>query len=344
MERRTLGRTGIEVPAWCLGTMTYGRQTGEADAHRQMDMALDHGIDFLDTAEMYPVNPPRAETVGDTETIVGNWLEARGRRGDVTLATKCLGPSQLARDGAPVTAASVIEALDGSLRRLKTDRADLYQLHWPNRGSYHFRQIWSYDPSGQETSAVLENIAEVMGALAEAQREGKIGALGLSNDTAWGIMRWIAAAGADGPRVATIQNEYSLLCRYWDADMAELCHHEDVTLLAYSPLACGLLTGKYAGGIPEGSRRAINPDLNGRVSDRLWPAIDAYLGIAERHGIDPVHMALAWVAQRPVSAIPIFGATDAGQLSHILAGTGTRLSDEVLGEIDAAHRAHAMPF
>ncbi len=347
MERRRLGRTGIEVPAWCLGTMTFGRQTPEADAHRQIERALDHGIDFVDTAEMYPVNPPRAETVGDTESIIGNWLRRTGRRDEVTIATKCLGPSSLARDGAPITAGTVIEALDGSLARLGTDRVDLYQLHWPNRGSYHFRQIWSYDPSGQSTAAAVENIAEVTGALAEAQAAGKIRAFGLSNDTAWGIMKWIeaaGAAGADALRVATIQNEYSLLCRYWDADLAETCHHEAVTLLAYSPLACGLLTGKYRDGIPEGSRRSINPDLNGRVSERLWPAIDAYLGIARRHGIDPVHMALAWVAQRPVPAIPIVGATTEAQLAHALEGADTVLDGAVLEEIDKTHRAHGMPF
>ncbi len=344
MQRRKLGRTGIEVSGWCLGTMTFGRQTPEADAHRQMDMGLERGIDFLDTAEMYPVNPPRAETVGDTEAIVGNWLQRNGRRDAVTLATKCLGPSSLARDGAPITARTVTEALEGSLRRLKTEQVDLYQLHWPNRGSYHFRQIWSYDPSGQDTAAVLDNMAEVSDALDKARREGKVRAFGLSNDTAWGVMRWLSAGFPGAPRVSTLQNEYSLLCRYWDSDLAEVCHHEEVTLLAYSPLACGLLTGKYADGIPEGSRRSINPELNGRVSDRLWPAIDAYLDIAARHGIDPVHMALAWVAQRPVPAIPILGATTAAQLEHLLGGTEVVLPQAVLDEIDAAHRAHPMPF
>ncbi len=345
MQRRALGRTGIEVPGWCLGTMTWGRQTEARAAHRQIDRALDCGIDFLDTAEMYPVNPALAETVGETERIIGAWIAASGRRDDLTLATKCLGPSALARQGTPITGASLRAALEGSLERLGTDHVDLYQLHWPNRGSYHFRQIWSYDPSGQDSAAVRDNIAEVMETLKAVQAEGKIRAFGLSNDTAWGIMEWAAAAArSGGPRVATVQNEYSLLCRYWDADLAETCHHEDVTLLAYSPLACGLLTGKYRDGIPAGSRRSINPDLNGRVTERLWPAVAAYLEIAERHGIDPVHMALAWVAERPVAAIPIFGATTEAQLERILAGTDLALSAEVLSEIDAAHRAHAMPF
>ena len=346
MKRITLGRTGLEVSAWCLGSMTWGRQTGAEEGHRQIDAALDHGIDFIDTAEMYPVNPVRPETVGDTETILGDWIRRTGRREEMVLATKCLGPSDMARDGAPISAATVRQALEGSLRRLGTDHVDLYQLHWPNRGSYHFRQNWKYDPTGQDTAAVRENIAEVAHALQTMVAEGKIRAFGLSNDTAWGVSEWsrVAATG-HGPRVATLQNEYSLLCRMFDGDLAETCHHEDVTLLAYSPLACGLLTGKYADGeIPDGSRRSINPGLNGRISDRLWPAIEAYLDIARRHGVDPVHMALAWTAARPVPTVPIFGATTWEQMEHVLAGIDTTLSPEVADEIEAAHRSHPMPF
>jgi len=233
-------------------------------------------------------------------------------------------------------------ALDGSLRRLKTDHVDLYQLHWPNRGSYHFRKIWGYDPTTQDTADVRDNIAAVSETLDELVTEGKIRAFGLSNDTAWGVAQWQAATG---PRVDTIQNEYSLLCRYFDTDLAETCHHEGVTLLAYSPLACGLLTGKYAGGqIPEGSRRSINDDLNGRVSDRAGAATQAYLDIAARHEFDPVHLALAWTAQRPGPTIPIFGATTQEQLEHIMRGIDTSLTQAVLDDVEAAHRAHPMPF
>ncbi|SPJ25241.1 aldo/keto reductase [Palleronia abyssalis] len=346
MKRIELGRTGIKVPNWCLGTMTWGRQTDEADGHRQIDMALERGIDFLDTAEMYPVNPPKAETVGDTETIIGNWIRKTGRRDEMTIATKMLGPSEMVRNGAPITPDALRAALDGSLRRLGTDRVDLYQLHWPNRGSYHFRQIWEYDPTGQDRVAAQDHFAEIMSALKDLAAAGKIRAFGLSNDTAWGVCQWQKAAEAQGgPRVATIQNEYSLLCRHFDSDLAEACHHEEVTLLAYSPLACGLLSGKYGDGvIPEGSRRSINPELNGRVTDRLAPALDAYLDIARRYGIDPVHMAFAWVTTRPVPSIPIFGATTVQQMEHALDGLETEIPDDVLAEIEAAHRAHPMPF
>ncbi|QFU08106.1 General stress protein 69 [Rhodobacteraceae bacterium THAF1] len=342
MKRTELGRSGIEVSAWCLGTMTWGRQTDAAAAHTQIDTALDHGIDFMDAAEMYPVNPVMAETVGDTEAIIGDWIERTGRRGDIVLATKCTGPSELVRDGAPITPKTLRAALDGSLQRLKTDHVDLYQLHWPNRGSYHFRKIWGYDPTAQDTSEVKDNIAAVSETLGELVSEGKIRAFGLSNDTAWGVSQWQAARG---PRVDAIQNEYSLLCRYFDADLAETCHHEGVTLLAYSPLACGLLTGKYADGrVPEGSRRSINDNLNGRMSAGTEAATQAYLDIAARHGIDPVHMAIAWTAQRPVRTIPIFGATTQGQLAQILGGVDVSLSQAVLDEIEAAHRTHSMPF
>lgn len=346
MKRITLGRTGIEVPNWCLGTMTWGRQTSEEDGHRQIDMALDHGIDFLDTAEMYPVNPVTAETVGDTETIIGNWVRRTGRRDELTIATKMTGPSDMVRDGAPITPDHLRQALDGSLKRLGTDHVDVYQFHWPNRGSYHFRRNWGYDPTGQDPAEVSDNIDEVMSALKDLQSQGKIRAFGLSNDTAWGVARWRQAAEAQGgPRVTTIQNEYSLLCRYFDTDVAEACHHEGVTLLAYSPLACGLLSGKYQDGdIPEGSRRSINDGLNGRVGPRCDAAIDVYLDIARRHGLDPVHMAFAWVTTRPVPSIPIFGATTTAQMEHAMAGLDTTIPQEALDEIEAAHRAHPMPY
>ena len=346
MQRLTLGATDIEVSEWCLGTMTWGRQTPSHDAHAQIDRALDAGIDFVDTAEMYPVNPVLAETVGDTETILGDWIARTGGRDRIVLATKCTGPSALVRDGSQVTPETLREALEGSLKRLRTDHVDLYQLHWPNRGSYHFRQLWQYDPTGQDRAETRDGIAALMETLKALRAEGKIRAFGLSNDTAWGIARWSREAERqDGPRVTTIQNEYSLLCRLYDGDAAEASHHERVTCLAYSPLAAGLLTGKYQGGaVPEGSRMAINGDLGGRKTDRAFAAVDAYHDIAERHGLDPVHMALAFCRTRPVPTIPILGATDTAQLDRILGGIGARLGDEVLAEIDRAHRDHPMPY
>lgn len=346
MQRLALGATNIEVSEWCLGTMTWGRQTPPENAHAQIDRALDAGIDFVDTAEMYPVNPVRAETVGDTETILGDWLGRRGGRDRIVLATKCTGPSDFVREGRPVTPETLREALEGSLKRLRTDYVDLYQLHWPNRGSYHFRQIWQYVPTGQDRTEFRDGIAALMEALKALRAEGKIRAFGLSNDTAWGIAQWAREAERqDGPRVATIQNEYSLLCRIYDGDVAEASHHERVTCLAYSPLAAGLLTGKYQGGVvPEGSRMATSGDLGGRKTDRAFAAVDAYQGVAERHELDPVHMALAFCRTRAVPTIPIIGATDTGQLDRILGGIGTHLGDEVLAEIDRAHRNHPMPY
>ena len=346
MERTALGRSGIEVSAYCLGTMTYGRQTAAEDAHRQMDMARDAGIDFLDTAEMYPVNPARSDTIGRTEEIVGEWFARTGRRDEWVVATKILGPSGLARGGAGISPGAVREAVDASLGRLRTDRIDLYQFHWPNRGSYHFRQNWHFDPSGQDSAEVAGHMSEVMETLRALVAEGKIRAFGLSNDTAWGTVRWCDAAEASGgPRVAAVQNEYSLLCRLYDTDMAEMAHHEGVTLLAYTPLAAGLLTGKYRGGeVPEGSRASINGELGGRWTDRALSAAAAYVALARTHGIDPVHMALAFCRQRPFHCVPIVGATDAGQLERILQGADVVLGEDVLKGIAELHAAHPMPF
>lgn len=347
MKRMTLGRTGIEVSEFCLGSMTWGSQNTEAEGHAQIDHALDAGVDFIDTAEMYPTNPVKAETVGDTETIIGNWIEKTGRRNDVVLATKISGKNGgFVRDGRGIDPETVTEAVEASLKRLKTDVIDLYQFHWPNRGSYHFRQIWSYDPSGQDTAETLDTMAGVTEVLKDLVQQGKIRTFGLSNDTAWGTMQWLRAAeAADGPRVATMQNEYSLLCRQYDSDFAELAVHEDVTLLAYSPLAAGLLSGKYQNGqVPEGSRMSLTPDLGGRKSERVFPAIDAYHAVAAKHGLNPVQMALAWTRTRPFPTIPIFGATSMEQLETALGAADLTLDQEVLDDIEATHKAHPMPY
>ena len=348
MARVKLGQTGIEVSDYCLGKMTYGTQTPEADAHRQIDTALEAGIDFLDTAEMYPVNPVSKDTVGGTETIIGNWNARSGRRSDIVIATKHSGANGgFVREGRGIFADTVRDAVEQSLRRLQTDYIDLYQFHWPNRGSYHFRQNWGFDPSGQPAaSEILENMASVMAVLKALVEEGKIRSFGLSNDSAWGTMGWLSAAGAiGGPRVATIQNEYSLLCRLYDTDLGELTYHENITLLAFSPLATGFLTGKYQGGkIPAGSRMNFQPEMGGRLSDRTLDVSQFYLDIASKHGVDPTHMALAWTRTRPFQTIPIFGATTQEQLEHIIAGWDVELSDGLLDEVSKAHRANPMPY
>lgn len=346
MDRMMLGQSGLDASAWCLGSMTWGAQSSEAEGHAQLDLALDHGIDFVDTAEMYPTNPVRAGTIGRTEAIIGAWLRKTGRRGAVTVATKVSGEGGVARGGEPIDAQSLRRALDASLRRLGTDRVDLLQLHWANRGAYHFRKIWDYDPTGQDRAAVRDNMAEVARTVAALVTEGKLRAWGLSNETAWGVARWgDAARDAGAPPLAVIQNEYSLLCRSFDGDLAEACHHERVPLLAYSPLAAGLLTGKYRGGaIPEASRRSLSPELGGRVTERVSDAVAAYHALARRHGFDPVAMALAWVRSRPVPTVPILGATTTDQLRTALGALQLRLPDTVLREIDAVHKAHPMPF
>ncbi len=347
MKRTTLGQTGIGVSAYCLGTMTFGTNTSEVESFAQLDAALDAGIDFLDTAEMYPVNPVRKETVGLTEEIIGRWNAKSGRRADYVIATKCSGENKsFVREDQPITGAVIREACEGSLKRLQTDYIDLYQLHWPNRGSYHFRQIWDYDPSRQDRAASLQHMDDVMGTLGALVQEGKIRAFGLSNESAWGTAQWLLAGERmGGPRIATIQNEYSYLCRMpYDADMAELGHNEQVTLLAFSPLATGFVTGKYLDrALPEGSRHKIAGG-SPRQSPRIDQAVRAYLQMAERHGLDPVHMALAFCLARPFPCIPIFGATTLPQLEHIIKGASVQLEPECRAELDTVHRAHPMPF
>ncbi len=347
MKMNPLGRTGLMVSELCLGTMTWGTQTPEAEAHAQIDRALAAGVTMLDTAEMYPVNPVSADTIGRTEEVIGTWNARTGRRGDYILATKHSGEGmQHARNGAPISSATIPQAIEGSLKRLRTDWIDLYQFHWPNRGSYQFRKNWTYDPSGIDRAAVIADMEDCLGALQREVDRGTIRHFGLSNESAWGTAQWLRLSdGGKGPRVASVQNEYSLLCRLYDTDMGELSVAEDVGLLAFSPLGAGLLSGKYDGGaVPEGSRMSINPELGGRRTPRSGPAVAAYREIAHRHGLDLVHMALAWCRTRPFMTSAIVGATRFDQLEHALGSVGVTLADEVLAEIDAAHRAHPMPF
>lgn len=346
MKMNPLGRTGIQVSELCLGTMTFGTQTAPAEGHAQIDRALAAGINFVDTAEMYPVNPMRAETVGRTEEIIGDWFVATGRRGEVILATKHSGEGSKARGGEPISADTIPRTLEASLKRLKTDYVDLYQFHWPNRGSYMFRKNWTYDPSGQNRDETTAHVEECLGALQREVERGTIRAFGLSNESAWGTTQWIEAARrVGGPRVASLQNEYSLMCRLADTDVAEMCVNEDVGLLPFSPLAAGLLTGKYSGGaVPKGSRRSLVEDLGGRMTDRTLGVADVYVGIARDHGLDPVHMALAWSAGRPFVASSIFGATTVAQLEHALGAVDVTLSAEILAALNAAHRANPMPY
>lgn len=346
MKTRPLGRTGLDVSVFCLGSMTWGTQNTEEEGHQQIERAIEAGINFIDTAEMYPVNPVRAETVGVTEEIIGNWFEKTDRRDDLILATKHSGAGSHSRDGAPITAKSIPEAVEGSLKRLKTDVIDLYQFHWPNRGSYHFRQMWNYDPSGQNAAYTQQNMEDCLGALQKMVDQGKIKHFGLSNESAWGTTKWVQHAEAGkGPRVASIQNEYSLLARYYDTDLAEACVNEDVGLLSYTTLAAGLLTGKYQKGqIPEGSRMAINGDLGGRKTERVFDAVDAYQTLADKYGLSLTQMSLAWARDRPGMCSVIIGATTMDQLEEVLGAHDLELPAELLTEIDEVHKQHPLPF
>lgn len=347
MQYRPLGRTGLTVSEFCLGTMTYGSQTGPEDAHAQIERALDAGINFMDAAEMYPVNPVAEETVGRTEEIIGDWFAKTGRRGDWIVATKITGEGQTAvRDGAPISPETLTEALEASLRRLRTDVIDLYQLHWPNRGSYAFRKMWGFAPWEQDREATRQHMQDVLGWMGEQVARGTIRHFGLSNESCWGTSEWLRIARETGtPAVQSVQNEYSLLYRQADLDLAELFVNEGVGFLPYSPLGAGLLTGKYQGGaVPAGSRMSVNGTLGGRVSDRVFPAVEAYLDVARRFGLDPVHMALAWSARRPFVSASILGASSDAQLERALGAADVTITDALAAELDAVHRAHPFPY
>ncbi|OWV95338.1 aldo/keto reductase [Rhizobium sp. R72] len=347
MKYKTLGRTDISVSEICLGTMTWGTQNTEAEAHEQMDYSVEKGVNFFDTAELYPTTPVSAETQGLTEDYIGSWFQKTGKRKDIVLATKVAGPGRsYIRNGDGADAKNIRLAIEASLGRLKTDYIDLYQIHWPSRGHFHFRQAWHYDPFKQDHAKAIGNITEILETTGALVKEGKIRAFGLSNETTWGTQKYLTLAEQlDLPRVATIQNEYNLLYRHYDLDMAELSHHENVGLLAYSPLAGGILSGKYLDGAkPDGSRGSINGDLGGRLQPLQEAPTKAYLDIAERHGLDPCAMALAFCLSRRFMTSVIIGATTMKQLETDLGSVSLKLSHEVLAEIEAVHRQYPMPI
>ncbi|OYW59127.1 MAG: aldo/keto reductase [Rhodobacterales bacterium 12-65-15] len=346
MKTLTLGKTGLTVSELCLGTMTWGSHNSEREGHAQADLAVAQGVTFWDTAEMYPTNPVRAETVGVTEEIIGNWLKSRGGRDRLVLATKVAGKGPVLRPGQPTTGATMRAALEASLKRLQTEYVDLYQLHWPNRGSYHFRQMWSYAPKGIDKAAETAQMTDILTTAQALVKEGKVRAIGLSNESVWGAARWLHLADTLGlPRMATVQNEYNLLCRQFDTDWAELSVVEDMPLLAFSPLATGLLSGKYAGDVtPDATRRMHTPDLGGRITAQVFPAVAGYLGVAARHGLDPCQMAIAFCRTRPFTTIPIIGATTLDQLGTNIGAAEITLQPEVLADIAEVHRAFPAPY
>ncbi len=345
MQRTTLGRTGIDVSKICLGTMTFGSvQNTEQDGFEQMDYAVDHGIDFFDTAELYAV-PPQPDTCHKTEVIVGNWMKARGNRDRIVLATKVTGGGPplpwIRGEERRLDRANLEEALNGSLQRLQTDYIDLYQVHWPDRVTGRFgKRGYSHKPELDRTP-----IEETLTVLGEFVKAGKVRAIGISNETPWGTMQWLNMAEKLGlPRIATVQNAYSLLIREYEYGMSEIGLREDVGLLAYSPLAGGTLSGKYLGGrLPKGSRRDIDPRESRYRTPPAEAAVQAYIDLARKHGLNPVHMALAFVRQQPFVACPLPGATGMDQLKEVIGSAEVTLSDEIMDEINALWTAHPDP-
>ncbi|SPJ34079.1 NADP(H)-dependent aldo-keto reductase [Kushneria phyllosphaerae] len=338
MERRPLGDSGITVSRLCLGTMTFGEQNSEAEAHEQLDRALAAGIDFIDTAEMYPV-PPGGETQGRTEAYIGSWLKARGRRDDIVLASKVAGAGrgmEHLRGGPKLSRAQIHQALDDSLKRLNTDYLDLYQLHWPDRPANYFGKL-DYQHEEAPDATPLE---ETLSALKEAVDAGKIRTIGLSNETPWGTMTCLRLAETMNlPRVVSVQNPYNLLNRSYEIGMAEISHRENVGLLAYSPLAFGVLSGKYLGGVkPEGARLTLFERFQRYNSTLAEEATWAYVDIARRFDLNPAQMALAWVNTRPFLTSNIIGATTLEQLDRNIASEGMTLSDEVIEAIEGVHK------
>ena len=340
---RPLGRSQLIVPDVCLGTMTFGEQTGEADAHDQLDYALAAGVNFLDTAEMYAV-PPRAETFGASESIVGRWLK-RQQRERIVVATKVAGPSRnlgWIRGGPPaLDRANIRAAIDGSLQRLQTDYVDLYQLHWPERNQPMFGQ-WQFDPANDRACTPIR---EQLEALAELVQEGKVRAIGLSNEHPWGVMEFTRLADELGlPRVLCTQNAYSLLNRTFETALAEVCHREQVGLLAYSALAFGHLTGKYLADPAAPGRLTQWPAFGQRYGKpNVLPAVTAYAALAKKHGLTPTQLALGFVRSRWFVSSTIIGASSLAQLQETLPATRTPIAPEVLGEIDAIHLRYTNP-
>ena len=330
MQYHRIPHSSLEISTLGLGTMTFGEQNSEADAHQQLDYAVANGINLIDVAEMYPV-PPRPETQGLTETYVGNWLAKRGNR------ESWCSP----RPNHVLDRKNIREALHASLKRLQTDYLDLYQVHWPQRPTNCFGKLgytWA-------DAAPAVTLLDTLEALTEFQRAGKIRYIGVSNETAFGVMRYLHLADKhDLPRIVTIQNPYSLLNRSFEVGLAEVSQFEGVELLAYSCLAFGTLTGKYLNGAkPAGARNTLFSRFTRYSSEQSQKAVAAYVDIAKRHGLDPAQMALAFVRRQPFVASTLLGATTMTQLQANVESLQLELSEEVLAEIEAVHQVYTYP-
>ncbi|HEY3590245.1 MAG TPA: NADP(H)-dependent aldo-keto reductase [Buttiauxella sp.] len=344
MHYHRIPHSSLEISTLGLGTMTFGEQNSEADAHAQLDYAVQQGVNLIDVAEMYPV-PPRPETQGLTETYVGNWLKQRGNREKLVIATKVSGPSRNndagIRPNQILDRRNIRDALDASLKRLQTDYIDLYQVHWPQRATNCFGKLgytWT-------DNAVPVTLLETLEALTEFQRAGKIRYIGVSNETPWGVMRYLQLAEKhDLPRIVTIQNPYSLVNRSFEVGLAEITQREGVELLAYSCLGFGTLTGKYLNGAkPAGARNTLFSRFTRYSGEQTQLAVAAYVDIAKRHNLDPAQMALAFVHRQPFVASTLLGATTLEQLKTNLESLHVDLSEDVLEELEAVNRVYTYP-
>lgn len=336
MKYNTLPNTSIKVSKICLGTMTWGQQNTESEAHEQMDYAIDHGVNFFDTAEAYPV-PARAETYGRTEEYIGTWFKKSLNREKIILASKVAGPGDYTAHirSTGFSKNAIKEALHGSLKRLQTDYIDLYQLHWPERPINCFG-IRDY-PYQAETKWVY-NFKEILEILNGLIKEGKIRQIGLSNESPWGTMRYLEESKQNNlPKPITIQNAYSLLHRTFEAGLSEISLKENIGLLPYSPLGFGVLSGKYLNGIPKDSRIALFPNYNRYNSPECKLAVKKYLVIAEKHGLSLTQLSLAFVNQLPFVTSNIIGATKMSQLKENIGSINIDLSQEIIDDINAVH-------
>ncbi|MDO6453228.1 NADP(H)-dependent aldo-keto reductase [Neptunomonas phycophila] len=343
MQYRKLGSSDLAVSRICLGTMTFGNQNTEAQAHEQLDYAVAHDVNFIDAAEMYPV-PTSPETQGRTETYIGNWLKKRGKRDDLIIATKAAGPAEMTsylRPDLHFDRPNLREAIEKSLQRLQTDYVDLYQLHWPDRQTNFFGKLGYTHDASKDGTPILETLQ----VLQELVDEGKIRHIGLSNETAWGAMSFLKYAEMhDLPRIVSVQNPYSLLNRSTEVGLAEVMQREQVDLLSYSPLGFGVLSGKYLNGqMPKGSRLSLFPSYARYTNENGVAATQAYVSLAKEHGIDPSQLALAFVNSRPFLASTIIGATTMEQLAINIASDDVELNSDILEAIETIHQRYTYP-
>ncbi len=341
MKYTTLPTTDIRVSKICLGSMTWGEQNTEAEGHEQIDYALDKGVNFIDTAELYSV-PAKKETQGSTEKIIGTWLQKTKKRDQVVIASKIVGPAEFSKHirNSGFTKSEIEDAIHKSLQRLQTDYIDLYQLHWPERQTNYFGQL-GYTHS--DTDAWTDNFAAVLDHLQEFIKQGKIRHIGVSNETAYGVMRYTEEARKGAPKMLTVQNPYSLLNRKDEVGLTEVLHREDMGHLPYSPLGFGMLTGKYLEEIPKNSRVDLFPNYNRYMNENSYKATRLYNEIAKKHGISLTQLSLAFINQQPFVTSSIIGATSIAQLSENIGSIDVTLSDEIIKEINEVHAAIPNP-